>query len=66
MGCCPWEILPSNNEDGNLHDPYTVAVKKVAIIVGHIPKRISCVCTLFLVQGGSIDCKVTRSRCHSA
>ena len=36
------EVLLCSNEDGNLHDPYAVAVKKGAIVVGHVLKKISC------------------------
>ena len=42
------EILPCNSEDSNLHDPYTMAVKKGTITVGHVPKKISCICSVFV------------------
>ena len=28
------KVLPCSNKDGNLHNPYTVVVKKGAIVVG--------------------------------
>ena len=43
-----------------------MAVKKDAITVGHVPKKISCICSLFLRRGGFINCEVTGSRRYSA
>ena len=31
---------------------------------GHIPRKISSICSLFLRQGGSITCHVTGGRCY--
>ena len=53
------ETLPCNHEVGNVHDPYVVSVKKGGVIVGHVPKKLSCLCSLFLRRGGSICCEVT-------
>lgn len=36
-----------------------------SIIVGHLPRKISCVCSLFIRRGGTITCKVSGRR-HSA
>ena len=53
LGCaCEW----SSRED-----PFTVAMKRGAETVGHVPCMISYVCTLFLQQRGSISCEVTGS-----
>ena len=49
-------------EGRNPEDPYAIAQRKDGIIVGHIPRTISCVCTLFLRRGGAIQCTVTCSR----
>ena len=46
-------------ERDNVRDPYAVAVQKSSRTVGHIPKNISTLCSLFLQRGGSITCQVT-------
>ena len=43
----------------NNHDRYAVAVTKDRTIVGHLPRKVSRVCSLFLKRGGRIDCVVT-------
>ena len=53
------EMLSCCREVGNLHDPFAVKVTKVGITVGHLPKKISSTCSLFILNGGSISCKVT-------
>ena len=55
---CSWEI-------GNRSDPYAVAVTKSSgetggtVTVGHIPRKISSICSIFIRRGGVIDCMVT-------
>ena len=39
---------------GNIHDQYAVAVRKNGTVVGHLPQKVSRVCTLFLKKGGGI------------
>ena len=45
-------------EDSNVFDPYTVAIRKSANIIGHIyvPRKISAVCYLFVQRGGTLTC----------
>ena len=59
------ETLHCEHEAANHHDPYAVALKKSADIVGHVPRSISCICTLFLRRGGNIKSTVTGYRRHS-
>ena len=33
---------------------------------GHVPKKISTTCSLFLRRGGAIHCTVTGAKCYSA
>ena len=44
-------------------DPYAVKVMKpgtrAGTMVGHLPKKTSSTCSLFIRKGGTIDCKVT-------
>ena len=49
----------------NYRDPFTVAVVRSGVIVGHVPRKISSICLMFLRQGGTISCRVTGSRRYS-
>ena len=74
------EKLDCRRESGNVQDRYAVAVvrthvepkhkrrhkKNTVITVGHLPKKISCVCSLFLRRGGTITCEITGNRRHSS
>jgi len=53
------ETLPCTCELGNAH--YIVAVKmtKVGVTVGHVSKKISSTCSLFISNGGVISCEIT-------
>ena len=59
------EVLLCARETGNSHDPFSVKVIKSAMIVGHLPKRISSTCSLFLHMGESISCEVTGPKQYS-
>ena len=41
-------------EPTNTIDQYAVAVIRSGLVVGHLPKKISRVCSLFLRRGGTI------------
>ena len=43
-----------------------MAVKKSGDTVGHLPRVISCVCSIFLRRGCSILCRVTGCRGYSS
>ena len=60
------EVLNCYRELGNIHDPSAVAVRKDAVTVGHIPRAISSVCSIFIRRGGIISCRVNGSRRYSA
>lgn len=59
------EQLACQREPTNIHDRYAVAVIKSDTIIGHLPRKVSKVCSLFLRRGGSIICTVTGSRQYS-
>ena len=60
------EVLQSRRETSNGHDPFAVAVVKDSItVVGHLLRRISAVCSLFLRRHGTIACRVNGSRRYS-
>jgi len=50
-------ICPSN-----MMDLYVISVIKDSIIVGHLPRKISAACALFIDLGGGVNCCVTGSR----
>ena len=50
-------------EIGNVVDRYAVAAKNDSrITVGHLPRKISRICSIFLMGGGTIMATVTRRR----
>ena len=57
------EQLPCKREIGNIKDRYAVAVLRDHTTVGHVPRKISVACALFLQREGSIHCVVTGKRC---
>lgn len=50
---------------GNPHDRYAVAILKERVVVGHVPRKISTLCYLFLRKGGSIISTITGNRRYS-
>ena len=64
------EELCCEREVGNPKDPLAVAViKPIAgenTIVGHVPRNISSLCSLFIRRSGAIKCFVEGSRRYSA
>ena len=77
---CIWEnpnaedYLLCEREIRNLHDTHVVAIKGnvggdttgALMTVGHILRKISVICSIFIRRGGSITCVVNGSRHHSA
>ena len=59
------EELLCAREPTNPCDPFAIAVVKSNQTVGHVPLKISSVCSLFLRHGGTIMCKITGRRQHS-
>ena len=53
------EILICEKEDGNPSDLYAVAIKKGGEAIGHVPRKMSAACSLFLQLGGTLHCKIT-------
>ena len=56
------ETLACERGPRNEHDRYAVAVKKDGQIIGHLPRIVSRVCSLFMRRGGSIHCTVSGTR----
>ena len=65
FGTQPREELNCVRERTNTDDPYAVAVIRRSA-VGHVPRRMSAACTLFLRRRGTIRCTITGSRRFSA
>ena len=59
------EELISQQELGNLRDPFIVSLVKGTTIVGHMPRKISAICFMFLQTGGIINCCVISGRQYS-
>ena len=53
-------------ERGNFRDHYAVAVIKDDVVVGHLPRKISRVSSLFIRRGGTIRCRVLGRRRYSS
>ena len=64
------EELNCTRDIGNSHDPMVVAILKeidgVTVTVGHVPRRISALCSVFRRRGGTIRCIVNGDRRYSA
>ena len=60
------EVLACEVEMNNIHDRNAIAVKKANDVVGHLPKKISLICRLFLErEDSSIQCEVASTRRYS-
>ena len=59
------EVFVCAQENENSQDPYAVAVKKGSLVVGHVSRKISAVCSLFL-RTGTITAIVRDSRQYSS
>ena len=64
-GATVGEELVCQRETGNIRDAFAVSVMRASEVVGHIPRKISCICSVFLRRGGSLCCIVTGSRRYS-
>ena len=60
------ETLNCVRQTGNRFDRYAVAVIKNDTIVGHLPKKLSRVFSLFIRRGGTIQCRITGCRKYSS
>ena len=59
------EELTCVRELGNMIDKYAVVVlRDNSTVVGHLPRTLSRMCSLFLLCGGVIICGVTGARRH--
>ena len=59
-----WEVAVGETvvyvlEPGNFHEKNAVADEKDGRIFGHLPQKVSRVCAVFLMIGGTICCTVT-------
>ena len=59
------EVLSTCPERGNVHDRFSVAVRKERLTVGYLPHELSKFCWFFIQRGGTITCKVTGCRRRS-
>ena len=60
------ETLLCEPEFGNIEDPYAVKiVDSASVTIGHVPRKISTLCHMFLLRSGSIICQITGPRRYS-
>ena len=59
------EILTCERELDNSEDRYAVAIRKDEDIIGHIPRKISFLCSIFIRRGGVIRSLITGDRRYS-
>ena len=57
------QVLPCQQECGNVHYPYSVTIVERKTLVGHVLQVTSAVCSLFLRRNGVITCEVTIHTC---
>ena len=50
----------------NPNDGYAVAVMKDDVVIAHLPRALSRICSLFIARGGAITCIVSGARRYSA
>ena len=69
----PTDNLFCQREIGNPHDTHAVAVKGnvagddgTTTTVGHVPRKLSVICSIFITRGGTINCVVNGMRRYSA
>ena len=60
------QVLSCEREPTNSRDRYAVVVKKDGVVIGHLPRKVSRVCSLFLRRGGTIQCRVSGERRYSS
>ena len=53
------EELECDIKPEHWYDHYAVAVKRSGVVIGHLPRKLSRVCLLFLRCGGVISCTGT-------
>ena len=59
------QTFPCLWEEGNPFDLFAMSAVRAGSIIGHMPKKISAACSLFLQNRGSIECTVTGSWWYS-
>ena len=64
---CRREVIEAENRREGVQQPRSnaVAVERSGVTVGHVPRRISSICSMFLRRGGRIDCEITGDRRYS-
>ena len=54
--------LICQRELGNPRDPFAMSVLNKTTIFGHVPRKVSVICSMFLQTGGTIYCTVIGNR----
>ena len=48
------EVLSCERDIGNSHDTFAVAIKNSSEVVGHVPRFLSLICSIFIQRGDEI------------
>ena len=59
------EELRCKREPGNRNDTHAVVVMKADTVVGHVPRVISPICSIFIRRGGTMKCLIMERRRYS-
>jgi hypothetical protein len=59
------EQLTCEREPSNSFNRYAVTVVRNRIIIGHLPRKIAKVCSLFMRRGGTLRCIASGKRRYS-
>ena len=62
----PGESLIAVKESDNIHDRNAMALLGGDMKVGHVPMKISGLCSSFITRGGTIEALVSESRQYAA
>ena len=60
------EVLPCKRDVGNSHNMFAVAIKNSSEVVGHVPRFLLSICSIFIQRGGKIVCRITGTRHYLA
>ena len=60
------ENLECERETSNKKSRYTIVAKKAETTIGHLPKEVSQICSLFFSRGGRVVATVTGRQRYSA
>lgn len=58
-------MLSCERDIGNSHDTFAFDIKNSSEVVGHVPRFLSSICSIFIQRGGEIVCRIIGARRYS-